>query len=102
MQERLSKNEARSKVAPGGGRVIGESIIEAISVDDNSFYLLYRGKRIEILEFKLVGTFVKTFWTAQAPEYYPRGLLVLRDGGQKTFYLLQTMPENRIDVFTEK
>jgi hypothetical protein len=102
MQERLSKNEAQSKIAPGGGRVIGESIIEAISVDDNSFYLLYRGTRIEILEFRLDGTFVKTYWTAQATEYYPRGLLVLRQGGRKTFYLLQAMPENRIDVFVEK
>jgi hypothetical protein len=102
MQERLSKNKAQSKVAPGGARVIGESIIEAIFVDDYSFYLLYRGKRIEILEFKLDGTFVKTFWTAQAADYYPRGLLVLQDGGQKTFYLLQAIPENRIDVFAEK
>jgi hypothetical protein len=102
MLERLSKNEAQSKIAPGGGRVIGESIIEAISVDDNSFYLLYRGKRIEILEFKLDGTFVKTYWTAQATEYYPRGLLVLQQGGRKAFYLLQAIPENRIDVFVEK
>lgn len=102
MQEKLSKNKAQSKVAPGGGRVIGESIIEAIYVDDNRFYLLYRGKRIEILEFKLDGTFVKTFWTTQAPDYYPRGLIILQDGGRKTFYLLQAIPENRIDVFVEK
>lgn len=102
MQEKLSKNKAQSKVAPGGARVIGESIIEAIFVDDSRFYLLYRGKRIEILEFKLDGTFVKTFWTAQAPDYYPRGLMVLPDGGRKTFYLLQAIPENRIDVFAEK
>jgi hypothetical protein len=102
MQEKLSKNKAQSKVAPGGARVIGESIIEAIFVDDSRFYLLYRGKRIEILEFKLDGTFVKTFWTAQAPDYYPRGLMVLPDEGRKTFYLLQEIPENRIDVFVEK
>jgi hypothetical protein len=102
MQERLSKSKAQSKVAPGGARVIGESIIEAIFVDDSCFYLLYRGKRIEILEFKLDGTFVKTYWTAQAPDYYPRGLIVLPDGDRKTFYLLQASPENRIDVFAEK
>ena len=102
MQEKLSKNEARSKVAPGGGRVIGESIIEAIFVGDNSFYVLYRGQRIEVLEFRLDGTFVKTYWTAPAPDYFPRGLIVRADGCRKTFYLLQTFPENRIDVFTEK
>jgi hypothetical protein len=102
IQERLANNEARTKTVQGGARSIGEGIIEAIDADEDGFYILYRGKRIEILEFKSDGTFVKTYWTAQAPDYYPRGLLVLRDGGQKTFYLLQAMPENRIDVFVEK
>jgi 6-bladed beta-propeller len=102
IQERLAKNEARAKTVPGGGRVIGEAVIEAIDVDENGFYVLYRGKRIEILEFKRDGTFVRTYWTAQAPDYYPRGLLVLDDGGRKAFYLLQAMPDIRIDVFVEK
>ena len=102
IQERLARNKAHAKTAPGGGRVIGEAVIEAIDVDENGFYVLYRGKRIEILEFKRDGTFVKTYWTAQAPDYYPRGLLVLDEGGRKVFYLLQAAPENRIDVFTEK
>jgi hypothetical protein len=102
IQERQAKNEALANTTPGGAKVIGEAIIEAIDVDENGFYILYRGQRIEILEFKRDGTFVKTYWTAQAPDYYPRGLSVLNDGGRKTFYLLQAMPENRIDVFTEK
>jgi len=102
IQARLAKNEAQAKSAPGGARVIGEAIIEAIDVDDEGFYVLYRDKRIEILEFKHDGTYVKTYWTAQEPDYYPRGLLVLNEGGQKAFYLLQAMPENRIDVFIEK
>ena len=102
IQERLANNEARTKAVPGGARVMGAGIIEAIDVDEDGFYVLYRGERIEILEFKRDGTFVKTFWTAQAPDYYPRGLLVLKDRGQKTFYLLQAFPENRIDVFAEK
>jgi hypothetical protein len=102
IQERLAKNEAQAKAVPGGGRAIGEAIIEAIDVDENGFYILYRGKRTEILEFRRDGTFVRTYWTAQAPDYYPRGLLVLNDGGQRAFYLLQIAPENKVDVFIEK
>lgn len=102
IQARLAKNEARAKTVPGGARVIGEAIIEAIDVDDEGFYVLYRDKRIEILEFKHDGTYVKTYWTAQAPDYYPIRLLVLNEGGQKVFYLLQATPENRIDVFIEE
>lgn len=102
IQERLAKNEARAKPVPGGARVIGESVIEAIDVDENGFYVLYRGQRIEILEFKRDGTFVRTYWTAQPPGYYPMGLRVLAEEGGKAFYLLQAMPDNRIDVFIEK
>jgi len=102
IQERLDRNEAKAKVVPGGGRLIGESVIEAIDVDENGFYILYRGKKIEILEFKRDGTFVKTYWTAQAPDYYPRDLRVLGDGGRKLFYMLQWGPENKVDCFAEK
>jgi hypothetical protein len=102
MQERLDKNKTLARTVPGGARAIGEDIINAIDADDNGFYVLYRGKRIEILEFRREGIYVKTYWTAQSPDYYPKDLLVLNDGKQKVFCLLQTSPNNRVDVFCEK
>jgi len=102
MQARLSKNEAQAATTPGGARVLGEAIIDALDVDENGFYVLYRDKRIEILEFTHEGTYVRTYWAPFAPDYYPTGLLVLKEADRKLFFLLQAAPDNRIDVFVEK
>lgn len=104
MQARLAKNEAQAATTPGAGgaRVLGEAIIDAIDVDENGFYVLYLDKRIEILEFTHEGTYVRTYWAPLAPDYYPRGLLVLKEADRNVFFLLQAAPDNRIDVFTEK
>ncbi len=102
MQERLDRNKDRARTVPGGARAIGEDIINAIDTDDNGFYILYRGKRIEILEFRRDGSYVKTYWTAQQSDYYPKDLIVLSEGEHKVFCLLQVSPNNRIDVFGEK
>lgn len=104
MQDKLSRNQAQAKTAPGGGRVIGQSIIEAIWTTEAGFFILHRDLqgRVDILEFKRDGTFVRDYWTAQTSEYYPRGLIVREDGNKKMFYLLQAIPENRVDVYIEK
>jgi hypothetical protein len=104
MQDKLARNPAQGKATPGGARVIGESIIEAIWATEDDFFILHRGRtgRVDILEFSRDGTFVRDYWTAQTPEYYPRGLVVRDKGGKKTFYMLQVMPDNRVDVFIEK
>lgn len=71
---------------------------------EGGFFILHRDLqgRVDILEFKRDGTFIRDYWTAQASEYYPRGLMVREDGAKKTFYLLQASPENRVDIFIEK
>jgi hypothetical protein len=104
MLKKLSHNPSRNQVAPGGGRRIGQSIIEAIDVSESSFFILHRGTqgRIDILEIKRDGTFLRDFWTRRSDDYYPMGLAVHEAGGMKTFYLLQIGPENRVDVFVAK
>lgn len=104
MQDKLAHNPANSKTSTGGARVIGQSIIEAIWATGDGFFILHRDSagRVDILEFSRDGTFVRDYWSAQSPEYYPRGLVVREDAGKKIFYLLQTVPENRIDIFIEK
>jgi hypothetical protein len=42
MQDKLSRNQAQAKTAPGGGRVIGQSIIEAIWTTEAGFFILHR------------------------------------------------------------
>jgi hypothetical protein len=102
MQDKVARNKTQPKTAAGGGRVVGQSIIESIWATDRSFYVLHRGPRIEILEFKRDGTFAKIYWTRQTADYYPRDLAVLEEGGRKTFLLLQAAPEYKVDVFIEK
>jgi len=102
MQDKLARNKAQAKTAAGGGRVIGQSIIESIWATDRSFYVLYHGPRIEILEFMRDGTFAKIYWTLQTTDYYPRDLAVFEEGGWKTFLLLQAAPDYKVDVFIEK
>lgn len=104
MQDKLARNPAMKKAMPGGGRAVGESIIEAIYVTESSFLILHRGSqgRIDILESKKDGTFLRDYWTVQTPDYYPMGLVVRDAGGKKVFYLLQVFPENRVDVFYEQ
>ncbi len=104
MQDKLARNPANSKTTAGGARVIGQSIIEAIWATGEGFFILHRDSagRIDILEFNRDGTFVRDYWSAQSPEYYPRGLVLREDAGKKVFYLLQTVPENRVDIFIEK
>ena len=104
MQDKLSRNQAQTKTAPGGARVIGQSIIEAIWVAEEVFFILHRDSvgRVDILEFSRDGTFLRDYWTVQTSEYYPRGLMVREDGAKKTFYLLQASPENKVDVYIEK
>lgn len=104
MQDKLARNPANSKTTAGGARVIGQSIIEAIWTTEAGFFILHRDLqgRVDILEFKRDGTFVRDYWTAQTSEYYPRGLMVREDSNKKMFYLLQAIPENRVDVYIEK
>ncbi|HUT08419.1 MAG TPA: 6-bladed beta-propeller [Candidatus Latescibacteria bacterium] len=104
MQDKLARNPANSKTTAGGARVIGQSIIEAIWATGEGFFVLHRDSagRIDILEFSRAGTFVRDYWSAQSPEYYPRGLVIRENAGKKVFYLPQTVPENRVDIFIEK
>lgn len=104
MLEKLSRNPSGKQVMPGGGRPIGQSIIEAVYAGESGFFILHRDAqgRVDILEFQRDGTFMRDYWTRPSADYYPIGLVVRSDARQKTFYLLQMSPENKIDVFAER
>ena len=105
MQEKLARNASlRNKVQPGGGRNIGQSLIEAIWATASGFFILHQGApgRTDILEFRRDGTFVKDLVAPASEGTYSAALAIREDQGNRRFYVLQGGAENRVDILSEK
>ena len=77
-------------------------IISAIQAADEGFYILHEALRVEILEFDKNGKLKCAYWNEELDEkhlYLVNDFLVQNRGDEKIFYILQSLPENKIDVF---
>jgi hypothetical protein len=67
----------------------------------NAIYVLITYPRIEILKFDNNFHLENVFWADVVPRYLGFDFFVLeKDNGQLLFYILQCLPENKIEVFT--
>lgn len=80
-------------------RVGYATILNSIKAFDENFYILLNYPRLEILEFDSNGNLIKNYWTTQTWDYYAEYFLVQHRDNKKYFYILQTDPEVRVDVF---
>lgn len=105
MQEKLTRNASlRGKVQPGGGRRLGQSLIEAVWATASGFFILHQGApgRTDILEFRRDGTFLKDFVAPPLGDCLSSALAVTESQGGRRFYVLQIGLDNRVDIFKEE
>lgn len=80
-------------------KVVIMPLINGIIAKENGFYLFLTYPRIEILEFNLKGEIINIFWKEQAFEYLASDFLVKEKAQEKSFYILQGSPEQKIEIF---
>lgn len=74
----------------------------SIEVTSEGFYLLNCHPDILILEFDNEGNHQASYRYFHSKDYLSSDFLVLNHDNEKHFYLLQTVPDNRVDVFEIK
>jgi len=82
-----------------GERVMYAEILNSIRAYENRFYILSNFPRLEILEFDSNGNLLMNYWTTQTWDYYANCFLIQNRDNKKNFYILQTGPESKVDVF---
>ncbi len=78
-----------------------KNIYDGLYVYDNVIYLLKIFPRIEIFACNDRGDVDRVYWYEYESTSLWKNLIVDKTDRDIKFYLLQTYPENRVDVFTE-
>jgi hypothetical protein len=100
-QERNRKRNAERQ-ATGSGAAQYSSILSSIKTDTNSFFVLYSGPRILIIEGNDMG--IKKQYYIEKSSYLDDAVdfIITEEQTKKIFYVLYRSPENRIQKYFEK
>jgi hypothetical protein len=96
MREHEEYNLARSK---NSGII---QVIYALRSTRNRFFVLHNYPRTEILEYDLQGELQNDYYYEGAYDSYYTDFIVMKEGEENVFYLLQKSPRNEISIFRPK
>lgn len=77
-------------------------VTHSLRASDDGFYIFHNYPRIEILEFDNNGRKRTHYWNTQNFPYLVSSFIVLNKGSEKLFYIVQTYPNCKVDVFGQK
>jgi hypothetical protein len=102
MKDREKKNLKAYKTSLRGKKVGFFPVINNICVTENSFFLLHLQQTIEITEFGHDGDLLAIYWCPRPEKYDSEDFIVREVDDSILFYLLQFMPDKKIDIFRPK
>jgi len=85
-----ARKKVRAKMVP---------MINAIYPLGESLFVLLNYPRLEILEFNQKGNLIGHYWENAGWEYYALDLVVQKRENKTYFYILQSYPDQKVDVY---
>ena len=106
MKENAAYNQLQQTKTPKVGAPSSfKSVIDDIDNLGDSIFLLFNSFpdfKLEILELDRDMNVIKTYSYKHTERHYYGDFLVREQEGEMFFYILQSAPENRVDVFGMK
>jgi len=96
---KFKESLTRERIKSSSGQFGYVNVIGQVRAKEGGFYCLHVAPRLEILEYDDRGRLLTDYWAAPSFDYVASDFLVVKEGRTTTFFVLQTSPEKRVDVF---